>query len=152
MTAYDPSNIFAKIVRGEIPCHKIYEDEATLAFMDVMPQAKGHALVIPKKPSRNLLDVEPADLNAVMSTAQKLARAVKAAFDAGGVLIMQFNEAPAGQTVFHFHVHVIPRHEGIPLAQHTRQMADPQELRENARKIAEALKTGFASSSPASSR
>ena len=152
MTAYDPSNIFAKILRGEIPCHKVYEDEATLAFMDVMPQAKGHALVIPKKPSRNLLDVAPADLNAVMATAQKLARAVKTAFDAGGVLIMQFNEAPAGQTVFHFHVHVIPRHEGIPLAQHARQMADPDELREHAQRIRTALKAEFASSSPGLSR
>ena len=142
MTAYDPSNIFAKILRGEIPCHKVYEDDATLAFMDVMPQAKGHTLVVPKNPSRNILDVAPADLNAVMATAQKIARAVKAAFEAGGVLIMQFNEAPAGQTVFHFHVHVIPRHEGVALMQHARQMADAAELGEHARRIQAALKAG----------
>jgi histidine triad (HIT) family protein len=139
MTAYDQSNIFAKILRGEIPCHKVYEDAATLAFMDVMPQAKGHTLVIPKKPSRNLLDVAPTDLTAVMVTVQKLAPAVKKAFDAGGVLIMQFNESPAGQTVFHFHVHIIPRHEGVPLKQHGRQMADPAELAEHAKMIRAAL-------------
>jgi histidine triad (HIT) family protein len=139
MTAYDPANIFAKILRGEIPCHKVYEDQATLAFMDVMPQAKGHVLVVPKTPSRNIFDVAPAELNAVMATVQKLSRAVKEAFAAGGVLIMQFNEAPAGQTVFHFHVHIIPRHEGVPLVQHGRQMADPAELGENARMIREEL-------------
>jgi histidine triad (HIT) family protein len=139
MTAYDPSNIFAKILRGEIPCQKVYEDQTTLAFMDVMPQAKGHVLVIPKNPSRNIFDVAPGELNAVMATVQKLARAVKTAFDAGGVLIMQFNEAPAGQTVFHFHVHIIPRHEGVPLVQHGRQMADPAELSDYAKKIKENL-------------
>jgi histidine triad (HIT) family protein len=142
MTAYDPANIFAKILRGEIPCHKVYEDADTIAFMDVMPQAKGHTLVVPKNPSRNLLDASPADICAVMTTAQKIARAVKTAFSAGGVLVMQFNEAPAGQTVFHFHVHVIPRQEGIPLAQHARQMADPAELAEHARIIGRALATG----------
>jgi histidine triad (HIT) family protein len=139
MTAYDPANIFAKILRGEIPCHKVYEDGDTLAFMDVMPQAKGHALVVPKNPSRNLLDAAPADICAVMATAQKVTRAVKRAFHAGGVLIMQFNEAPAGQTVFHLHVHVIPRHDGVPLTQHSRQMADLAELAEHARMIRDAL-------------
>ena len=139
MTAYDPANIFAKILRGEIPCQKVYEDDATLAFMDVMPQAKGHTLVIPKSPSRNILDVDLGDLCAVMATVQKLARALKMAFDAGGVLIVQFNEPPAGQTVFHFHVHVIPRQEGVPLIQHARQMADPAELEEQAKMIRHAL-------------
>jgi histidine triad (HIT) family protein len=139
MTAYDPANIFAKILRGEIPCQKVYEDRDTLAFMDVMPQAKGHTLVVPKNPSRNLFDAAPADICAVMATVQKIARAVKEAFDAGGVLVMQFNEPPAGQTVFHFHVHVIPRHEGVPLAQHARQMADPSELAEHARMIRDAM-------------
>lgn len=142
MTAYDPANIFAKILRGEIPCHKVYEDADTIAFMDVMPQTKGHTLVVPKNPSRNLLDASPADICAVMATTQKIARAVKTAFSAGGVLVMQFNEAPAGQTVFHFHVHVIPRQEGIPLAQHARQMADPDELAEHARMIAKAIAAG----------
>jgi histidine triad (HIT) family protein len=139
MTAYDQNNIFARILRGEIPCHKIYEDEATLAFMDVMPQAKGHALVVPKRPSRNLLDAEPEDLCAVMKVAQKLARAVKKAFNSEGVLIMQFNEEAAGQTVFHFHVHVIPRNAGEPLKQHARQMADPAELADQAKRIRAAL-------------
>jgi histidine triad (HIT) family protein len=139
MTAYDPANLFAKILRGEIPCHKVYEDDATFAFMDVMPQAKGHTLVIPKNPSRNILDVAPADLCTVVTTAQKLARAVKKAFNAGGVLIMQFNEAPAGQTVFHFHIHIIPRNEGVPLIKHARQMADPAELSEHAEMIRRAL-------------
>jgi histidine triad (HIT) family protein len=139
MTDYDPNNIFAKILRGEIPCHKVHEDEATLVFMDVMPQAKGHTLVVPKRPSRNLFDIDPQELCTVMKTAQKIARAVKKAFDAGGVLIMQFNEEAAGQTVFHFHVHVIPRHEGLPLRQHARQMADPGELAEDAKRIRSAL-------------
>jgi histidine triad (HIT) family protein len=139
VTEYDPSNIFAKILRGEIPCHKVHEDEMTLAFMDVMPQAKGHTLVVPRRPSRNLLDVDPEDLCTVMKTAQKIARAVKKAFDAGGVLIMQFNEEPAGQTVFHFHVHVIPRHQGEPLRQHARRMVDPAELAEHAKMIRAAL-------------
>jgi histidine triad (HIT) family protein len=139
MTPYDQNNIFARILRGEIPCHKVYEDEATLAFMDVMPQAKGHALVVPKRPSRNLLDVGSEDLCAVMKTAQKIARAARKAFNSEGVLIMQFNEEAAGQTVFHFHVHIIPRNAGEPLKQHARQMADPAELAELAKKIREAL-------------
>jgi histidine triad (HIT) family protein len=139
MTAYDQSNIFARILRGEIPCHKVHEDEATLAFMDVMPQAKGHTLVVPKRPSRNLLDVAPEDLCSVMMTAQNIARAVKKAFEAAGVLVMQFNEEAAGQTVFHFHVHVIPRNQGEPLKQHGRQMADAAELAEHAKMIRAAL-------------
>ena len=139
MTAYDQNNLFARILRGEIPCHKIYEDEATLSFMDVMPQAKGHALIVPKRPARNLLDVVPEDLCAVMKTAQKIARAAKKALHSEGVLIMQFNEEAAGQTVFHFHVHVIPRNAGEPLRQHARQMADPAELAEHAKSISEAL-------------
>jgi histidine triad (HIT) family protein len=139
MSAYDQNNIFARILRGEIPCHKVYEDGATLAFMDVMPQAKGHALIVPKRPSRNLLDVEYEDLCAVMKVAQKIARAAKKAFSSEGVLIMQFNEEAAGQTVFHFHVHVIPRNAGEPLRQHARQMADPAELDEHAKKIRASL-------------
>ena len=143
MTAYDQNNIFAKILRGEIPCHKVYEDEATFAFMDVMPQAKGHALIVPKRPSRNLLDVKHQDLCAVMKAAQKIARAAKKAFDSEGVLIMQFNEEAAGQTVFHFHVPVIPRNAGEPLRQHARQMADPAELADQAKRIRAALEAGL---------
>ena len=104
---YDSDNIFARILRGEIPSHKIYEDDAILAFMDVMPQVDGHMLVIPKAPSRNLLDADPAILGHLMSVVQKLAIAAQTAFAAEGVLIQQFNEAAAGQTVFHFHVHVL---------------------------------------------
>ena len=136
---YDANNIFAKILRGEIPCHKVYEDEATLAFMDVMPQADGHALVVPKAASRNLLDADPRILGALMVVVQKLARATKVAFDADGVLVKQFNEPAAGQTVFHLHVHVLPRHEGVELRPHTGKMADHAVLAKHAEMIRKAL-------------
>lgn len=137
--AYDPNNIFAKILRGEIPCHRVYEDADTLAFMDVMPQAPGHVLVVPKAPSRNLLDADPFVLARVLPVVQKLALAVKAAFAADGVTVMQFNEPAGGQTVFHLHYHVIPRIDGVPLAKHTGTMAAPDVLRAHAVKIAEVL-------------
>ena len=137
--SYDPNNIFAKILRGEIPSHKVYEDEHTLAFMDVMPQADGHTLVIPKMPSRNLLDAEPKALGARMASVQKVANAAKQAFGAEGVLIQQFNETAAGQTVFHLHFHVLPRREGVPLRPHTGKMADHGLLAEHAAKIRAAL-------------
>ena len=105
---YDTNNIFAKILRGEIPAHKVYEDANVLAFMDVMPQAQGHVLVVPKAASRNILDADPATLGALIATVQKVAVAAQDAFEADGVTIMQFNEAPAGQSVFHLHFHVIP--------------------------------------------
>ena len=117
--AYDKDNIFAKILRGEIPSHRVYEDDDTVAFMDVMPQGTGHALVLTKAPSRNLLDADPAVLGRLMETVQKIARAVKEAFEADGVMVIQYNEAPAGQTIFHLHVHVIPRFAGVPLKPHT---------------------------------
>ncbi len=139
MTAYDPDNIFTKIIAGDIPCHKIFEDEDTLAFMDVMPQAQGHCLVIPKKGSRNLLDAEPMVLGSLIMVTQKIARAAKSAFNADGVLIQQFNEAPAGQSVFHLHVHVVPRYEGVALMPHTGQMADNEMLAEQCEKIKAAL-------------
>ena len=139
MTAYDPTNIFARIIRGEIPCHKVYEDAHTLAFMDVMPQAEGHMLVVPKIEARNLLDAEPETLGRLMTTVQKLARAAIKAFGAGGVLIQQFNEAPAGQTVFHLHIHIIPRRAGEALRRHSGQMADPAELARQAERIKAAL-------------
>ncbi|QPC87676.1 HIT domain-containing protein [Mesorhizobium sp. NBSH29] len=141
MTAplYDPQNIFAKILRGEIPSHKIFEDADTLAIMDVMPQGEGHCLVLPKAPARNLLDASPESLSAVMATAQKLARAVKSAFAADGVTVMQFNEAAGGQSMFHLHVHVIPRFEGIALKPHTGSMEKPEILATNAEKIRAAL-------------
>ncbi|CCV07028.1 putative Hit-like protein involved in cell-cycle regulation [Mesorhizobium metallidurans STM 2683] len=138
-TAYDPGNIFAKILRGEIPSHRVYEDDAVVAFMDVMPQGPGHTLVLPKAPSRNLLDADPATLGPLFAIVQKVALAVKKAFDADGVTIIQFNEPASGQTVYHLHVHVIPRFDGIPLKPHTGQMERPEVLVENAGKIRTAL-------------
>ncbi|MBW8298930.1 MAG: HIT family protein [Hydrogenophaga sp.] len=138
-SAYDPNNIFAKILKGEIPSVKLYEDEDTLAFMDVMPQATGHLLVIPKTGSRNLLDADPAVLSKLIPVVQKLAVAAKEAFDADGVFVAQFNEAAAGQTVYHLHFHVIPRHEGVPLKPHSGKMEDIEVLKANAEKIKAAL-------------
>lgn len=137
--AYDNNNIFGKILRGEIPAHKVYEDENTLVFMDVMPQAEGHVLVVPKAASRNILDADPATLGPLIAIVQKVAIAAQEAFDADGVTIMQFNEAPAGQSVFHLHFHVIPRREGVPLRPHSGKMEDGAILTANAAKIKEAL-------------
>lgn len=137
--AYDPSNVFAKILRGELPAHKLYEDDDTFALMDIMPRGDGHCLVIPKAPSRNLLDVSDDSLAAVMRTSQKLARAVMKAFDADGVTVQQFNESAGGQVVFHLHVHVIPRFEGVALKPHTGKMEDGAILAANADKIRAAL-------------
>ena len=139
MTAYDDTNIFAKILRGELPAHKIHEDDDTLAFMDIMPRGDGHCLVLPKKPSRNLLDVDGGSLAAVMRTTQKVARAVMRAFGADGVTVQQFNEPAGGQVVFHLHVHIIPRFEGVGLKPHTGQMEKPEVLAANAEKIRAAL-------------
>ncbi len=137
--AYDPNNIFARILKGEIPSVKLYEDDDTLAFMDVMPQATGHLLVIPKVGSRNLLDADPAVLSKLIPVVQKLAVAAKQAFDADGVFVAQFNEPAAGQTVYHLHFHVIPRHEGVPLKPHSGKMEDIEVLKANAEKIKAAL-------------
>ncbi|ACM26456.1 HIT family protein [Agrobacterium sp. SHOUNA12C] len=137
--AYDTNNIFAKILKGEIPSVRVYEDEHTVALMDVMPQSPGHTLVLPKSPSRNLLDADPTALQHLITTVQKVAVAVQEAFDADGVYIAQFNEPAAGQTVFHLHFHVIPRHEGIALKPHSGKMEDGAVLAENAKKIVEAL-------------
>ena len=139
MSAYDPDNIFAKILRGEIPSHTIYDNDDVIAIMDVMPQADGHALVIPKAPSRNLLDADPASLGPLMAATQRIARAAKTAFDADGVTIQQFNEAAGGQSVFHLHVHVIPRHDGVPLRGHTGAMADQARLAAQAERYRNAL-------------
>ncbi|MGU3540936.1 HIT family protein [Methylobacterium sp. A54F] len=139
--AYEPGNIFAKILRGEIPAHRVYEDDHTLAFMDVMPQGEGHTLVIPKAPARNLLDAEPASLAAVAATVQRVGRAVKAAFAADGLTVFQYNEPASGQTVFHLHFHIVPRHEGVPLGRHEGGMADPAVLADHAARIRAALET-----------
>jgi histidine triad (HIT) family protein len=142
MMGYDNDNIFAKILRGEIPSHKICEDDETYAFMDIMPRGPGHALDIPKTPARNILDVDPASLAAVMRTVQKVGRAVVKAFDAPGLTIQQFNEAEGGQVVFHLHVHVIPRFAGIALKPPAGPMEDSKILAENAAKISAALEAG----------
>lgn len=138
---YDTSNIFAKILRGEIPSHRVYEDDAVVAFMDVMPQGPGHTLVVPKAPSRNLLDANPSTFGPLFAVVQKVALAVKKALDADGVTILQFNEPASGQTVYHLHVHVIPRFDGIPLKPHSGTMEKPEVLAGNAEKIRAALKT-----------
>lgn len=136
---YDANNIFGKILRGEIPCHKVYEDALCIAFMDVMPQAEGHTLIVPKAGSRNLLDADPAVLGALLPVVQKIARAAKSAFKADGITVMQFNEPAGGQTVFHLHVHVIPRHDGVPLRKHTGAMEAPEVLAAGAEKMRAAL-------------
>ncbi|MBB5765527.1 HIT family protein [Methylorubrum rhodesianum] len=141
MPPYDPDNIFGKILRGEIPCHKVYEDEHSLAFMDVMPQGEGHTLVIPKAPSRGLLDAEPRTLAALIGTVQRVGRAVKAAFDADGLTLFQYNEPAGGQTVFHLHFHLVPRHDGVPLKRHEGGMADNAVLAEHAARIRAALES-----------
>ncbi len=132
---YDEGNIFAKILRGELPSHKVYEDDDAIGIMDIMPRGDGHVLVIPKAPSRNLLDIGAHDLGSLMLAVQKVARAVMRAFDADGVTIQQFNEPAGGQVVFHTHVHVIPRFDGVPLKAPSGKMADPEKLADQAFKI-----------------
>jgi histidine triad (HIT) family protein len=139
MPAYDQSNIFAKILRGEIPCHKVYEDDKALAFLDIMPRAPGHTLVIPKAPARNLLDVAPDDLAHVMKVAQRIAKISVEAFGADGVTLQQFNEHAGGQVVFHLHVHIIPRKEGIALKPPASVKEEPDVLKQQAATLAAAL-------------
>lgn len=136
---YDDNNIFAKILRGEIPSFKVYEDDDTLAFMDVMPQSPGHTLVIPKAPSRNLLDADPSVLSKTIPVVQKIAVAAKKAFAADGIQLVQFNEPASGQTVYHLHFHIIPRFEGVALKPHTGKMEDMEVLKANAEKLKAAL-------------
>jgi len=140
MPAYDPNNVFAKILRGELPCYKVYEDDKALAFLDIMPRAAGHTLVLPKAPARNLLDVDPADLAHVMQVAQKIAKASMKVFGADGITIQQFNESAGGQVVFHLHVHVIPRHEGVAMKPPASEKEKPEVLASHAQKFAAALK------------
>jgi histidine triad (HIT) family protein len=138
--AYDNNNIFAKILRGELPCIKLYEDEHTLSFMDIMPQAEGHLLVIPKEPAETLLDLSPEGAQACMRTTQRMARAVKAALNAPGIMVAQFNGAAAGQTVPHFHFHVIPRRDGLAMMAHGAARADDAKLHQ----LAETIKAHIA--------
>jgi histidine triad (HIT) family protein len=139
LMAYDRDNIFAKILRGEIPCVKVYEDGKTLAFMDVMPEADGHVLVVPKEPAENILELSAEGMTAMMATTQKVAKAVDKALKPGGILLKQYNRAPAGQSVFHVHFHIVPRHEGVPLAPHGKVMVDASVLEPIAAKIRSAL-------------
>jgi histidine triad (HIT) family protein len=139
--AYDPNNVFAKILRGELPCVKLYEDTETLAFMDIMPRCPGHCLVIPKSAARNVFDATPSQLAACLATVQRMSRAVMTAFDAHGVTIQQFNESAGGQVVFHLHYHVLPRHDGVALGRHTGTMEQSDILKANAAKIISALNT-----------
>lgn len=139
MPAYDPNNIFAKILRGDIPSIKVYEDSDTVVIMDIMPQADGHVLVLPRAPSRNILDADPQTFKPLFETVQVMARAVQRAFGAQGVLIKQFNEEAAGQTVFHLHIHVVPRKEGVDLRPHGGKMADMALLARHAEMIKQAL-------------
>ena len=139
MTAYDQNNIFARIVRGELPAQKVYEDDKAIAFLDIMPRAPGHTLVIPKAPARNLLDVNPDDLAHIMQVAQKIARAGMKAFSADGVTIQQFNEKAGGQVVFHLHVHVIPRKEGEAMKPPATFKETPENLAAHAEKLRAAL-------------
>jgi len=136
---YDKDNIFAKILRGELPCHKIHEDDHTFAFMDIMPRGEGHCLVVPKAPARNILDVSPDDLAHVTAAVQTLSKAAIKAFNADGITLQQFNEAAGGQIVFHLHFHVIPRFVGVKLKPHSGEMEDPEILAANAEKIRKAL-------------
>ncbi|WP_353339497.1 HIT family protein [Pelagimonas sp. KU-00592-HH] len=138
MMSYDTDNIFAKILRGEIPSEKLYEDEDTYVFMDIMPRADGHCLIIPKTPCRNMLDASDEQLAACLKTVRRMGHAVMKAFGAEGVTVQQFNEAAGGQEVFHLHYHVLPRHEGVKLRP-PGQMADFGVLKEHADKIRAAL-------------
>jgi histidine triad (HIT) family protein len=140
MSSYDPNNIFAMILRGEFPAYKVYEDDRTLAFLDIMPQAPGHTLVVPKSAARNILDVDPDDLAYLIKIAQKIAKTAKSVFAADGVNVFQFNEPAAGQTVFHLHVHVIPRQEGVPLKPPASIKEDAAVLAEQQQRLAAALK------------
>ncbi len=137
--AYDPNNIFAKIVRGEAAAFKVYEDAHTIAFMDIMPQAEGHTLVIPKEHAETIFDLSPDGAAALIKTTKKVAAAVREVMQAPGVLIAQLNGAAAGQTVFHIHFHIIPRSNGLDLKLHAREMADFEKLKALAVKITAAL-------------
>ncbi|WP_024508678.1 HIT family protein [Bradyrhizobium sp. ARR65] len=140
MIAYDNNNVFAKILRGEFPCHKVYENEHVLAFLDIMPRAPGHTLVIPKAPARNILDINEEDYLHVARATRIIARAAKTAFNADGLTIQQFNEAAGGQVVFHLHVHVMPRQEGIALLPPASRREDVKVLEDHAAKLIAALK------------
>jgi histidine triad (HIT) family protein len=140
MSAYDSNNPFAKILRGDFPCYKVYEDDHVLAFLDIMPRGPGHTLVIPKAPARNILDISPEDIAHVARGTRTIARAAMTAFKADGITVQQFSEAAGGQVVFHLHVHVLPRHNGVALLPPASKKEDSKVLEENAAKLIAALK------------
>ena len=140
MTAYDTNNIFAKILRGEFPCHKVYENDHVLAFLDIMPRCPGHTLVIPKAPARNILDIKPEDFAHVARASHTVARAAMKAFKADGITIQQFSEPASGQVVYHLHMHVMPRQDGIALLPPASRKEDVKVLEDNATKLIAALK------------
>ena len=140
MPSYDPNNIFAKILRGELPAHKVYEDDKAFSFLDIMPRAPGHTLVIPKAPARTFLDIEPDDLAHLIKVSQRIARTAVKVFAADGLTIQQFNEPAGGQVVFHLHVHIIPRQNGVPLKPPATFKEDPAVLSDQALRLSSALK------------
>ena len=140
MPSYDPNNIFAKILRGELPFYKVYGDDKALAFLDIMPRSAGHTLVIPKAAARNILDINPDDFAHVTRASQKIARAAMTAFGADGITVQQFSEPAGGQVVFHLHMHVMPRHNGTALLPPASRKEDGKVLEANAAKLAAALK------------
>jgi histidine triad (HIT) family protein len=142
MPTYDPSNVFAKILRGELPAHKVFEDDRVFAFLDIMPRAPGHTLVIPKSPARTILDLAADDLGHLFIATQTIARAAMSVFSADGLTIQQFNEPAGGQVVFHVHVHVLPRKNGVPLKPPASVKEDVAVLSDQALKLAAALKGG----------
>lgn len=139
MPAYDPNNIFAKILRGELPCYKVYEDAHVLAFLDIMPRSPGHTLIIPKAPSRNILDVSPDDYAHVSRAVHKIAPIAMRAFNADGLTVQQHNEPASGQDVFHLHVHIMPRQMGVALLRPASRKEDPKVLEDHAARLIAAL-------------
>ena len=142
MPSYDQNNIFAKILRGELPSYKVYEDDKALAFLDIMPRSPGHTLVLPKAPARNILDIGAEDLAHVFTVAQKIAKAAMTVFSADGITIQQFNEGAGGQVVFHLHVHIIPRKTGVAMKPPASEKEKPEILAEHAKKLAAAIQSG----------
>ena len=140
MAAYDDQNVFAKILRGEIPCYRVYENRDTLAFLDIMPRSPGHTLVIPKAAARGILDIAPDDLAEVARTAQRIAIAAMKAFDAEGIIVQQFSEAASGQVVFHLHMHVMPMRTAVKLLPAQTRKEDPKTLEAHAARMIAALR------------
>lgn len=136
---YDVSNVFAKILRGDLPCVNVYEDDHTLAFMDIMPSVEGHTIVIPKAPAKEIFDLSAEGVSGLMRTTQKVARAVKRGLNCSGIMLVQLNGAGAGQSIPHVHFHILPREQGLELELHGRAMRKPEELEPIAAKIRAAL-------------